>query len=396
MDRLSLVTDNAAMENHIETPPPDSGTDRPEGGSGVGRPPLRRVHGVLGGVAAGIADHFDVEPWLIRLAFFLLVFAGGLGVLAYVAGWLLIPEAGADESIGERWIGGVASWPAWVGVGLIVIAVLVLVSSLGANSGFIWALVLLVLGVLLYRGDLSPRDAEKPRGEQSSVTDKTPSHALPAAPRRARRERPEQVPRAPRPSSNLGRFTLAGLLIGMGAIALLDNAGVIQPQPQHYLAAALAIVGAGLVIGAVWGRSRGLIALGLILAFAMGVATIGDAATSVRHSRNVVYAPISVAGIADHYELGAGTMTIDLTNVPPADFSFSAHLGAGELDVLLPAGVDATVDSRVGVGQFDILGQTSEGLGIGRTVHVNGTNGTATINLDVGAGKIVVTQEATP
>ena len=390
MDEFIALADNADMDNHTTSPPPESGTDRPEGGQTTGRPPLRRVRGVLGGVAAGIADYFDVEPWLIRLAFVLLVFAGGFGLLAYLAGWLLIPEAGTNESIAERWIRGVSSGPAWIGIALIVIAVLVLLSSLHAHSGLIWALVLLVLGVLLYRGDFF-------RHEESDGQETT-SRALPASPRRERRERPERTPRAPRerkPPSNLGRFTLAAMLIGVGALALFDTAGVIQPLPQHYLAAALVIVGAGLVIGAVWGRSRGLIALGLILAFAMGVASIGDAATSVRHSRNVVYAPISVSGIADHYELGAGTMTIDLSDVPPSDFSFSAHLGAGELDLVLPGGIGATIETRVGVGQFDVLGTTSEGLGIGRTIHISGTTGNAYINLDVGAGKIVVTQEAT-
>ena len=390
MDEFIALADNADMDNHTTSPPPESGTDRPEGGQTTGRPPLRRVRGVLGGIAAGIADYFDVEPWLIRLAFVLLVFAGGFGLLAYLAGWLLIPEAGTNESIAERWIRGVSSGPAWIGIALIVIAVLVLLSSLHAHSGLIWALVLLVLGVLLYRGDFV-------RHEESDGQETT-SRALPASPRRERRERPERTPRAPRerkPPSNLGRFTLAAMLIGVGALALFDTAGVIQPLPQHYLAAALVIVGAGLVIGAVWGRSRGLIALGLILAFAMGVASIGDAATSVRHSRNVVYAPISVSGIADHYELGAGTMTIDLSDVPPSDFSFSAHLGAGELDLVLPGGIGATIETRVGVGQFDVLGTTSEGLGIGRTIHISGTTGNAYINLDVGAGKIVVTQEAT-
>lgn len=374
------------MENHIDTPPPESGTDRPEGGAGAGRPPLRRVRGVLGGVAAGIAEYFDVEPWIIRLAFFLLAFAGGAGVIAYLAGWLLIPEDGSDESIAERWIGGVTSWPAWVGIALIVVAALVLVSSFGAHSGFVWALGLLVLGVLLYRGDLTRERSE------SDDEEHRPSRAVPSAPRRAPRR--QRARRAPRPSSNLGRFTLAATLIGVGALAVLDNAGVLVPEPRHYLAAALVIVGAGLVIGSVWGRSRGLIALGLILAFAMGVAAVGNVTTSVRHSRDVVYAPISQAGIASQYELGAGTLTIDLSNLPPSDFSFGAHLGAGELHLVLPESLEATINTRVGVGQFDVLGTTSQGLGIGRTIHVTGTDGNAHINLDVGAGKIIVTKEA--
>jgi len=46
---------------------------------------------VLGGVAGGIADYFDVDPILIRLAWVLLAFSG-VGVLAYVVAWIIIPE----------------------------------------------------------------------------------------------------------------------------------------------------------------------------------------------------------------------------------------------------------------------------------------------------------------
>lgn len=370
------------MSNHIESPPSEV-EDPTEGGPEGSRPPFRRVHGVLGGVAAGIAEYFNVEAWLIRLAFFLLVFAGGLGIVLYVAGWLAIPEEGTDDSIVERWLRGISSGPAWIGIVLIVLAAIWILSSLNVRgSGLIVALALLGVGILLYRQDLPADGPSTAAGAPSESSPEVERTRMP----RPRRERKQ------RPPSNLGRFTLAATLIGLGVLALLDNAGVLFPEPRHYFAVAVAIIGAGLVVGAVWGRSRGLIAFGLILAFAMGMATVDNTVNAVQDRQVAIHTPQSVSQISRQYDLSAGTLTIDLSAVPPSDFTFSADLGAGELNVVLPEGIEATIDSRIGVGEFNVLGSTSQGLGIGKTVHIDGTDGNARIHLNVGAGKITVTQ----
>ena len=79
----------------------DTENTGPEPAVPAGRPQLRRAyHGrMLAGVAAGIADYFDVDPTIIRVAFAVLTFLGGAGIPAYVACALLIPEEGTDESI---------------------------------------------------------------------------------------------------------------------------------------------------------------------------------------------------------------------------------------------------------------------------------------------------------
>jgi phage shock protein C len=63
------------------------------------RPELRRsrTDRILGGVAAGIARYFGVDPILIRLGFVLLTIAGGSGVLIYLIAWVIIPEAEEGE-----------------------------------------------------------------------------------------------------------------------------------------------------------------------------------------------------------------------------------------------------------------------------------------------------------
>jgi len=46
---------------------------------------------MLGGVSAGIADYFDVDPTIVRLAWVITVFIGGTGLLVYLLAWLIIP-----------------------------------------------------------------------------------------------------------------------------------------------------------------------------------------------------------------------------------------------------------------------------------------------------------------
>jgi phage shock protein C len=47
---------------------------------------------MLGGVAGGVAEYFDVDPTIIRLVFVLSVFAGGAGIIAYIIMWIIVPQ----------------------------------------------------------------------------------------------------------------------------------------------------------------------------------------------------------------------------------------------------------------------------------------------------------------
>ncbi len=52
-------------------------------------------HGVIGGVAAGFGQYLGVDPVLVRLAFVLLFFADGFGLLVYLICWAVMPRADA-------------------------------------------------------------------------------------------------------------------------------------------------------------------------------------------------------------------------------------------------------------------------------------------------------------
>ncbi|MGH9088337.1 MAG: PspC domain-containing protein [Acidimicrobiales bacterium] len=80
------------------------------------RRPLRRpLDGrVVAGVAAGLADYLDVDVVVVRVVLVALTLMGGLAVPLYVAGWLLMPDEGANDSIVEHLIGSVGPpAPGW-------------------------------------------------------------------------------------------------------------------------------------------------------------------------------------------------------------------------------------------------------------------------------------------
>ncbi len=47
---------------------------------------------VIGGVAGGLAHYFDVDVSIVRILWVLAVFAGGIGFIAYIVAWIIIPE----------------------------------------------------------------------------------------------------------------------------------------------------------------------------------------------------------------------------------------------------------------------------------------------------------------
>ncbi|MGE0454040.1 MAG: PspC domain-containing protein [Vicinamibacteria bacterium] len=138
-----------------------------------------KQRGVIGGVAAGFGRYLDVDPVLVRVAFVLLAFANGLGILAYLVSWVLIPRAPEDEAAPaasssegtpaplaevmdqasqfaaevRQAAPGVENVQAGVGAFLILIGAVILADNLGwlrwphwANVETLWPLALVGLG----------------------------------------------------------------------------------------------------------------------------------------------------------------------------------------------------------------------------------------------------------
>jgi signal transduction histidine kinase len=64
----------------------------------------RPDHGLIGGVAAGIAEHLGVRRSVIRVAFVVLAVAGGLGVALYGAYWIVLPTPDGVRGRVPRWL----------------------------------------------------------------------------------------------------------------------------------------------------------------------------------------------------------------------------------------------------------------------------------------------------
>lgn len=48
----------------------------------------------IGGVCAGLGEYFDLDPVFFRLFFLVLLFFGGIGLIAYIVMWIMVPMKG--------------------------------------------------------------------------------------------------------------------------------------------------------------------------------------------------------------------------------------------------------------------------------------------------------------
>ncbi len=47
---------------------------------------------MIAGVCGGIAEYMDLDPTIVRLAWVVMVFGLGFGILAYIVAWIIVPE----------------------------------------------------------------------------------------------------------------------------------------------------------------------------------------------------------------------------------------------------------------------------------------------------------------
>ncbi|HUG88130.1 MAG TPA: PspC domain-containing protein [Actinomycetota bacterium] len=121
------------------------------------RPELRRsrTDRILGGVAAGIAHYFGIDPVLVRLSLVLLTIAGGSGVLLYLIAWLIIPEETEGEVRAPARSAGLdaATTRLLLGGALIAIGGIMLASRfIPYFSRVFWPLAFIVAGAAVIMG----------------------------------------------------------------------------------------------------------------------------------------------------------------------------------------------------------------------------------------------------
>lgn len=47
---------------------------------------------MVAGVCSGLADYLNLDPTIVRLAWLFAVCCAGVGLLAYAAAWIIVPE----------------------------------------------------------------------------------------------------------------------------------------------------------------------------------------------------------------------------------------------------------------------------------------------------------------
>ncbi|MBN2395151.1 MAG: PspC domain-containing protein [Candidatus Atribacteria bacterium] len=133
---------------------------------------------MLGGVCGGIAEYFDIDSTLVRILAVLVVLLGGVGVIAYIIAWIVIPlnpdhERHRDQQANsqmknqeEKIIGFDHSDPdknryVWGGLILIFVGLFFLMKNFFPRFILIkfWPVILVVVGIVLIIQSLSRKSS---------------------------------------------------------------------------------------------------------------------------------------------------------------------------------------------------------------------------------------------
>lgn len=137
---------------------------------------------IIGGVSAGLADYFNIDPIIMRIIFILITFLGGGGIIIYIILWIVVPEKETysynnkfstmenektnyenpkdsfdkDEHWKNKTHGGLVS-----GIILITLGALFLVDRMVPSIYFrdLWPIILIVIGIVLLLKSNYKKDA---------------------------------------------------------------------------------------------------------------------------------------------------------------------------------------------------------------------------------------------
>jgi phage shock protein PspC (stress-responsive transcriptional regulator) len=390
---------------------------------GLVRPTRGRL---LAGVCAGFGRATNTDPILWRVVLAVLALFGGLGVIAYLVGWLFVPAEGDTATPVEALVGrGRSSTSATLTVigGVIMLISAGVALSEPFRPGLLGAVLLGGAVLLLLRdqrgkvraagtapaagpmwstttGPVAGAPAPPPTGAAEPPTGGEPRTVPPFAPYGPFAPSPPSSaypgglpppppmpappvmpprPPAPKPRpprSRLGLLILSVGLIVVGGLALVDLSGFYVPA-GGYAAAALATVGFGLILGAWFGRARWMIALGVILsisvALSVGVDRLGDRNWFERFP--VTWAPTSVAELQTSYTHDFGDATLDLTSIDFSQVSQPTNVDVkvdfGDLTIIVPPEVDVYMDASVDVGSAEVFDRSWGGIDAGSQTIVD-------------------------
>jgi phage shock protein PspC (stress-responsive transcriptional regulator) len=409
----------------------------------------------VAGVAGGLARHLDIDPVILRVAFVVLAFFGGAGLILYGACWLLVPEDGSDDApvrLDER----------SRTVALIVLGVIAALALVGDSWGAYWfpwplAIIGLIAFVWLSRngrgrggnpgapagtpvGWVAPPPGAAPAGptvdassetgtetrsdtgtgtgtEGEGAVDQTVPAAAPYGPEtwQYAAQQPDQygqygggqyggyqayVPPAPKEPRKRGPilfwFTLLLIAVAEGALGIADGAGA-PVVDSAYPALALGVIAVMLLVGSVIGRPGGLIPLGIIASLVLTGATVADR----WDGESVLHQPLRGEQVADSYYLEAGEQIVDLGNIRDIEEldgrTISITGEVGRIEVIVPDGVDVEINADIdGPGGYDLFGAQGGGIGWTHSGSHDGGPGAPSIVIDANLEVGEITADTAP
>jgi phage shock protein PspC (stress-responsive transcriptional regulator) len=314
---------------------------------------------LVGGVAGGLGRYFGIDPILFRIAFVVLSFAGGVGLLAYVGLLVFVPDDDGARTLGQSRGGNAAA------IAIVAVAALVLLGP----PVFVLTPALLPLGLLVLVGIVIWRAAG---GEGIRGGD---------------------------PARVVARLAIA-LVIGIVAVAGFLAFGAIAALGGGVAMGILAVVAGIALIGTAFvGGPRWLILPALALVLPLAIV----AAANVRLDGGVggrQYRPASTAELRPDYRLGLGDLTVDLRDVklPAGPTELHVRVGVGQAVVRVPETACVTSDVQVGVGHAGVLNRTNDGLDVAFTQRGAATGDAPRLHItgDVGIGALEIRRGSEP
>jgi phage shock protein PspC (stress-responsive transcriptional regulator) len=361
------------------------------------------------GVAKGLADYTGAPVGVLRIAFVLMSFAGGLGLFAYLAAAALIPKVGEVNSLGDRVSGGRPDRL------LAVIAGIALAAYALFNGGSFDLLAVAVLGSAGYY--LWTKD--RPAGPRPGAVG-GPTWPQPVASTHFTAVQPVQdapdwqtwkpdvdlhdhdglvsppayvPPSVPVPARVVARkkgwgwASLAAAIVTMVVLSPFANVFTV-------LFGGFVVLLVGFLAGLFarrpsWALVLPLLGLLPLLPFARWYSNAGVPLNG--RSGELILTAADVNADPAERALSAGHIKVDLRNVTTKQ-PLKYRIGAGQIEVLVPSNVGYTLRSEVSLGDVKIGDQDTGGtkVKIDRVNKPDGAIRTIDLDLKVGIGNITI------
>ncbi len=338
---------------------------------------------VLLGVAGYVADGLDLDPLWVRLTFVVLALAGGVGIVIYLAVWLVL--FGPDRT-GMPWL-------RYAGGAIVLVGLPIMItdSNLEFFDGPV-AVVALLIGLTLALWQpraaatsrtLEARPLPPPLGRRADSTFGTTAGVAPeggtgdgsaveerdssgdepyvgsaperdqARQQRVRRRRPRHEP------SILGRATLGLAVIVAATGALIDQLNGGRLHPEQWLGAAALVCGVGLLVGVVRGRAWWLIVPALLFAgvgYLAGVMSRLEIDAVDAFGDQSLYVSGTTPGGNATLQTGFGSIWMTVDGAPVDPLTIDARVAIGEIELHVADDVAIEVRSESDRGDLIVNG----------------------------------------